>query len=142
MKNLLIDTNVILDLLAKRENFYKDAIQIFSLADTNQVVLKVSALSFANVYYILRNSLKIQDVSTILRKFKVLVTTVSLSDKIIELALHDLEFNDFEDAIQYYSATETQCEFIVTRNVKDFKGSKIVAMTPTEFLTVFKSNAD
>lgn len=80
-----------------------------------------------------------QNVRSILGKFKVLVKTISLSDKIIELALNDTDFVDFEDGIQYYSAQEAVCELILTRNTKDFKNAKIIIMTPREYLSKLKS---
>ena len=54
MKQLLIDTNIIIDLLARREPFYEDAAKLFSLADKNMVRLSVSSLSFANTNYLLQ----------------------------------------------------------------------------------------
>ncbi|MCB0649487.1 MAG: PIN domain-containing protein [Saprospiraceae bacterium] len=134
MTKILVDTNIILDLLAKREKFYFEAQQIFSLADTNKIELYISALSIANTVYILSNTLKKENSRNILGKFKVLVKTITLSDKIIELALNDFDFGDFEDGIQYYSACEVGCDLIITRNVKDFKNSKIPIMTPKEYL--------
>ena len=139
MNKILIDTNIILDLLAKREDFYIEAMQIFSLADTHKIELYISTLSIANAHYILSSALKMQNVRSILGKFKVLVKTISLSDKIIELALNDTDFVDFEDGIQYYSAQEAGCELILTRNTKDFKNAKIIIMTPREYLSKLKS---
>lgn len=135
MKKILIDTNIILDLLAKRKSFYQDSKQIFSLADNDLIQLYISALSIANSHYILNELLKIKKAKEILRKFKVLVRTIALSDKIIELALSDSNFKDFEDGIQFYSALEAKCDLIITRNVKDFKHSTLPIMKPNEFLS-------
>jgi predicted nucleic acid-binding protein len=70
----------------------------------------------------------------ILRRFKILTEVLSLDDKIIDLALNDNGFSDFEDAIQYYSALENGQDIIITRNLKDFKSSKIPVLTATEYL--------
>ena len=125
MSKLLIDTNVIIDLLAKRDKFYIDSLKLFSLADRNEVELYVSTLSIANSYYLLNDVMKLKNVRSIIRKFKVLVNSYSLNDKIIELALNDKNFKDFEDGIQYYTALEANCKVIVTRNTKDFKKSSL-----------------
>ena len=130
MKKLFIDTNIVIDLLAKREPFYQDAAKLFSLADKKKIRLIVSSLTFANTNYILS---KLKDSTTaraILTKFKVLVTVADLNDKIIELSLNDLSFSDFEDGLQYYTALEYETDIIITRNLKDFKSSKIPVMPP------------
>ena len=136
---VFIDTNVIIDLLAKREPFYIESQKIFSLSDTNQIELIISSLSIVNTYYILNDVMKIKDARLIIGKFKVLVQSSDLSDKIIELALNDAKFKDFEDGVQYYSALESQCQLIVTRNLKDFKNSKIPVLSPREFIARRKS---
>lgn len=135
MKRIFVDTNVILDLLAKREPFHLDSMQIFSLADLGNVELCISSLSLVNAHYILKEVMKLEDARSIIARFKVLVKTYELNDKIIELALNDKEFKDFEDGIQYYTALEAQCDLILTRNVKDFKNAKLPLMRPNEYLS-------
>lgn len=135
MSRLLIDTNVVLDLLAKREPFYKSAAQIFSLADKNKLKLSISPLTFANTNYVLSRLKSASQAIEVLRQFRVLVKILSLTDKIIDLALNDSKFKDFEDGLQYYSAIENNQDFIITRDLKDFKESKIPVMTPEEYIT-------
>ena len=137
--NVFIDTNIIIDLLAKREPFYLESLQLFSLADSNQIDLTVSALSLVNTHYILNDVMKLKDARSIIGKFKVLVQSYALSDKVIDLALNDLKFKDFEDGIQYYTALESQANSIISRNLKDFKHSTIPVMSPKEFLAKRKS---
>ena len=134
MIRLLIDTNILIDLLAKREEFYREAATLFSLADKNMITLTVSALTFANTNYILSKLKTEKEARTILRKFKVLVQTLALDDKVTELALNDDNFPDFEDGLQYYSAIENEIDIIITRNQKDFKNSKIPVMSAKEYL--------
>lgn len=138
MKKLLIDTNVVIDLLAKREEFYSEAAALFSLADRKEVILTISSLTFANTNYVLSKLVSIKEAREILRKFKVLVEILSLDDRIIELALSDQKFPDFEDGLQYYSAIENSVDVIVTRNKKDFKQSKLPVLTAKEFLAQIK----
>lgn len=134
MKRLLVDTNIILDLLAKRGSFFDSASKLFSLADQNKVELYISSLSIANTNYVLSKILNPKEAKEILRKFKVLVTIISLTDKIIELALNDKNFTDFEDGLQYYSALGANCKIIVTRDQKGFKSAKLPVMSAEEFL--------
>ena len=134
MNHLLIDTNIVNDLLAKREGFYEEAASLFSLADKKEIQLFISALTFANTNYILSKLKSDQEAKSILRRFKVLVRVQSLDDKIIELALSDENFKDFEDGLQYYTALENSIDVIITRNNKDFKSSKIPVLNAKEYL--------
>ena len=140
MSRLLIDTNIVIDLLANRKDFYTEAATLFSLADKNLLTLTVSSLTFANTNYILSKLKSEKEARVILRKFKVLVETLSLDDKITELALSDNKFPDFEDGLQYYSAIENRIDIIITRNKKDFKNSKIPVMTAKEYLAKSKTS--
>ena len=137
MDKLLVDTNIVLDLLAKRDLFLVEAQELFTFSDKRKVELFVSSLTFANTYYILSQNLKIQDARKILRKFKVLVKVISMDNKIIDLSLES-DFKDFEDAIQYFSAIENGIDMIITRNLKDFKTSKIPVLTAKDYVESFK----
>lgn len=135
MSRLLIDTNIIIDLLAKRQEFYLEAAELFSLSDKKELKLIISSLTFANTHYILSKQKSPEEAREVLRKFKVLVEITSLDDKVIELALSDSSFSDFEDGLQYYSALENEVDVILTRNKKDFKHSKIPVLTAKEYLS-------
>jgi len=133
METLLIDTNIVVDLLSKRENFYQEAQELFTLADENDVKLFISALTFANTHYLLSRHLNENGARKVMIKFKLLVKVLPLEDKILELALAS-DFRDFEDAIQYHTALENKLNIIITRNKKDFKTSRIPVLTAKEFL--------
>ena len=137
MKKLLLDTNIVIDLLAKREPGYSSAAQIFSLGDKRQLQLGVSALTIANTNYLLLKLKSHDEVKSILRKFKLLVNVLPLEDKVISLALNDKDFKDFEDGLQYFTAIENSQDIIITRNLKDFKNSKIPVMTADQFLKIY-----
>lgn len=135
---LFLDTNVILDLLGEREPFYASAAKIATLADKGNVNLIVSALSYSTIFYLLSRFEDSEAVKEKLRKFKVIVETSDLTDRIINKGLSS-KFTDFEDALQYHCAIKLDCNILITRNEKDFKGSDIPVMTPDEYL---KSLAD
>lgn len=139
MKNIFIDTNIVLDLLEKREEFYKEAQILFSNADQpTKINIFVSALTIANTYYILRKYYTNEIVKGIVAKFKILVEVLPVNDKIIELALLS-DFKDFEDALQYYAAIENNMDVIITRNKKDFNLSELPVFTAKEFLIIKKT---
>ena len=133
MEKLLIDANIIIDLLAKRESFYQEAQELFTLADEKHLSLFISALTFANTYYILSKELNADEARKIMLKFKALVKILPLENKVLDLALSS-DFSDFEDAIQYYTALDNKLEIIITRNKKDFKKSKLPILTAREYL--------
>lgn len=134
MSKLLVDTNVVLDLLAKREPFYDAAAVLFSLADKKEVKLSISSLTFANTSYVLTRLLPVDKTREILRRFRLLVEVLPLDDKVIDLALNDPGFMDFEDGLQYYPALEHGQEIIITRDLRGFKESRLPVMTPEEYL--------
>lgn len=133
MDCLFIDTTIVIDLLQKREDFYKEAQELFTLADEKKVKLCISSLTIANTHFVLSKHHNTHDARKILSKFKVLVDVLSLDDKIVELALTS-DQKDFEDAIQYYTAIENNTDIIITRNKKDFKKLNIPVLTAKEYL--------
>ena len=138
MKKLFLDTNIIIDLLSGRQPFYSEAARIFSLADKKEIQISVSALSFATTNYILLQSKKSEEAKQILRKLKLIIEVLSLDDKIVELALNDSDFKDFEDGLQYYTALENGLDVIITRNLKDFRKAIIPVMTADQYIQIHK----
>jgi len=138
MKKLFLDTNIIIDLLSERQPFYSEAARIFSLADKKEIQISVSALSFATTNYILLQSKKSEEAKQILRKLKLIIEVLSLDDKIVELALNDSDFKDFEDGLQYYTALENGLDAIITRNLKDFRKARIPVMTADQYMQTRK----
>lgn len=134
MSKLLIDNNIVLDLLAKREPFYYSAAYIFSLADKNKHELSVSALTIANTNYILSRSKSAKEAREIIRKLRAFVQILPIDAKVIDLAINDSGFSDFEDGLQYYSAIQNDLDIIITRDLNDFKASKLPVMTAEEFI--------
>jgi predicted nucleic acid-binding protein len=134
MKKLFVDTNVVIDLLARREPFHEEANVLFSMADKKEVAIAVSSLTIANTSYTLSKQLKPINAKSVLRKLKLLIKILPLDEKVIDLALNDDTFDDFEVALQYFTAAEYNQEVIITRNVKDFKNARIPIMTPDQFL--------
>jgi predicted nucleic acid-binding protein len=134
MKKLFVDTNIVIDLLAKREPHYAEAAALFSLADKKQIELSTSALTLANVNYVLLRQMVLSKAKVVLRKTKLLMQILPLDERIIDLALNDESFSDFEDALQYFTALENGNQVIITRNLKDFKSATLPVQTAGQFL--------
>lgn len=132
MQKIFVDTNIVLDLLEKRANFFEEAQELFTLADRKQVTLYVSALTIANAHFLLHKHLRME-ARKILAKFKIIVTILPVDDKILDLSLVS-DFKDFEDAIQYYTAIENEMELIITRNKRDFRNVRLPVLTAREYL--------
>jgi len=130
---VFVDTDVIFDLLAKREPFYKYAARLFTNADQQELKICVSSLCFGNINYILSKQKSTTEARKILSRFKVLVEVLPVDDKVVELALNS-DFKDFEDAIQYYCAIENGIKVLITRNLKDYKQASIPVLTAEEFV--------
>ena len=137
MEKVCADTDIILDLLGKREPFYIYSAELFSLADQGKIKICVSSLSFANLHYILTRQYSADLSRKKLLKFKTLVTILPVTDKIIDLALSS-DFKDFEDGIQYFTAIEQGIKVLLTRNLKDFKSAEIPVLTSEQFLKSIK----
>ena len=133
MEKVFVDTDIILDLLSNRPPFYIHSANLFSAADKNEINVYVSSLSFANLNYILSKQYSADQARKKLMMFKTLVTVLSVTDKVIELALSS-DFKDFEDGIQYFTATENNISTLLTRNLRDFKSAQISVLTAEQFL--------
>jgi Predicted nucleic acid-binding protein, contains PIN domain len=130
---LFLDTNIMLDFLGERHPYYDPIAKIATLADRGQITILVSALSYSTVSYFLAKYENKEIAKEKLRKFKIISEICDLTEQIIEKGLNS-DFADFEDSLQYYSAVASDCNILITRNGKDFKGSSIPIMTAEEYL--------
>ncbi len=137
-KKVFVDSDVILDVLEKREPFYSYSAQILSLGDEKKIKLFTTSLVFANVYYLLRRHLGKTKARESLRKLRTIVDIIAPGGKEVDLSLNS-EFADFEDALQYFTALGNKINLIVTRNVRDYKNSQISITTPQQFVEEFYS---
>ena len=142
MYKVLVDTNIVLDVLLKREPFYKDSFVIFQLADSSHIEGFLAAVSMTNIFYLLRKAKKdIDNVYQIMDKLKTLFSVAPVSTTTISEALA-LRWKDFEDAVQLITARENNVDYIITRNEADYKTSGIPCMSATGFITYLKEKAD
>jgi len=134
MKHIFMDTNIVIDFLANRQPFAMDAAQIFDLAVNGKVKIFIAAVSYNNIYYILRQSMTGNATLKLLEELAAITEIADVTDSVIRQSLKT-DFKDYEDAIQYHTALSIpHLDFIVTRNTKDFKKSKLAILNPTEAL--------
>jgi predicted nucleic acid-binding protein len=135
---LLIDTNVVLDLILKREPFYQNAIDVLSLAKREDVQEYVSASAVTDIYYITYRSLRDRNkVRLLMKELFVIVRVAGVTQQEIKEAL-ELDWKDFEDSVQYSVALLQEMDGIVTRNPKDYEKTEIQVFTPEEILKKIK----
>lgn len=134
MRKIFIDTNIVIDLLSRRDPFYNEAASLFSLADKKDIELSVSSLTIANTSYTLLRQKTANETKAVLRKLRLIIKILPLDDKIVGLALNDDSFSDFEDGLQYFTAIQNGQDIIITRNLNDFKNSKLPVITARQFL--------
>ena len=134
MKKIFLDSDVILDMLLKRPGFYLPSANIIALAYERRINAVTSSVAFVIVHYFLdkydRNN-KFQ----LLTRIRSVISILEVGETVIDLALKS-GLNDFEDTVQYYTALKANVDFIITRNIKDYKQSTIPVLTPDQFLTI------
>ena len=138
MEKVLIDTDVILDLFFDRKPFSEDSAKILSLCENGKIKGFVTSIMLSNIHYLLR---KIATHEKVIEKLKMLLQIVDViitDKKTVEDAL-DSEFKDFEDALQNFSAQNTNnIKIIITRNIKDYNTSKLSVMKPETYLKIIQ----
>lgn len=133
---VLIDTNVILDVLCARKEFFEGSSKVWKCCESNKIKGYICALSVPNIVYILRKELSPEKTYEIISQFFLIFKVVDLRSDDLKKAAK-LKFNDYKDAIQSICATRIKADFIITRNVRDFTNSKIPAIRASELLEKF-----
>ncbi len=133
---LMLDANIILDVLQKREPYYSDSANISRMCEVDMAEGHISTLSFANLVYIMRKELDPESIEQVLKTLQLMFYFDDLTHGDISNAA-SLKWDDFEDAVQSAVAKRIDADYIITRNVKDYSDSDIKAITPSEFIKMF-----
>jgi predicted nucleic acid-binding protein len=134
MDSVLIDTDVILDFFFDRKPFSDDAALIFSLCEKKKIKGFVTPVIYSNTYYLLRQTARHDKVIEKLKQLLSITDVLIMDREVVYHALNS-EFSDFEDALQNYSASKNgDIDIIITRNIKDYKSSKIGVLTPENYI--------
>ena len=142
MKTIFLDTNIVIDFLADRKPFSLLAAKLFNFTLSGKVKIYISAVSYNNIYYILRQSHSSVETVKLLDELSEMTEIADVTKNIIKKSLKS-DFKDFEDAIQYNCALSlTKIDFIVTRDTKDFKKSTLSVMTPKEAVSLIETTSN
>ena len=137
---VLFDTNIILDVLLDRKPFAEHASFLLSKVERAEINGFLCATTVTTIHYLLSKHLDKEKASISISSIVGLFEIASVNRIVIESALKS-KFTDFEDSVLHESARHAGVEYIITRNIKDFKKSKIPVFTPTEFLSILESLA-
>ncbi|SHF93509.1 Predicted nucleic acid-binding protein, contains PIN domain [Flavobacterium micromati] len=134
MENVLIDTDVILDFFFDRQPFAEFAAELFLLCENNEIKGFVTPVIISNVYYLLRKTAKHEIITEKLKQLLTIIDIVEMNKEVVIDALNS-KFKDFEDALQNFAASNNgTIQIILTRNIKDFRNSKLAIITPEIYL--------
>jgi predicted nucleic acid-binding protein len=132
MKRVFLYTNIIVDLIADRKPFSKYSIEIFKRAEDKRIKLYTSSHSIATTHYLLKKYLEEKLLREVLQNLLDYISVISVDIDLIKRGLRS-KHRDFEDSIQILCAAKIEkIDCIVTRNIKDFRDSEILALTPDE----------
>ena len=141
MKNIVIDINIFLDFLFKRQG-HENVVEIFKLCMKENIKGFMCAHEITTLCYFLDKAAKDKSktkkvISRLMKRF----TVIEINEELLNKALNS-EIDDFEDAVIEVSAVEKNAEYIITRNIKDFKKSKIPAKTPEELILLMNDEIE
>jgi len=135
---VLFDTNIILDVLLDRKPFSEHASYLMSKVERSEMNGFLCATTVTTIHYLLSKNLDKKSAITSINSIIALFEIASVNRLVIENALKS-KFTDFADSVLHESARHAGAEYIITRNIKDFKSTKIPVFTPTEFLSMLES---
>ena len=137
IKRVFIDSDIILDVATGRMPFVQNSKIVLSIIENGKAFGMISSNSVTNIYYILRRLSSDEKARIFIKKILKYIDVISADHKNILDAL-DSKFNDFEDAVQNYSALSNLCDCIITRNTEDYKKSELTIYSPIEFISQFQ----
>lgn len=130
-----LDLNVVLDVVQNRQPHYQDSADVLSRARIGDIAAVLPSHAVTTLYYVLAKAAgkpkADQTVDWLLTHFD-----VGVADKAVFRRARHFSLADFEDAVVASVAEATHCDYVVTRNVSDFAGSPVPALSPTDFLAV------
>ncbi len=137
---VLIDTNIILDVLLRRQPYTNEAQIIMTKCANREIIGYLAAHSIPNLFYILRKTYTQKERRRLIKNLCDVFYISALNVEKIKSAIENEDFEDFEDCLQEECAVEVMADYIVTRNPNDYKNSRIKIIQPNEFIKLLKLN--
>ena len=131
---VLIDTNIVLDWFLKREPFYENAKKLLNKCWFSNIKSYLTVHSICDMFYIIDKKFDVAEKKKLLQLLLNRNDIISETKSDIEHFINDEMMDDLEDGLQMQSAEKCQLDYIITRNISDFKNSSIQAIQPEDFL--------
>ena len=136
MKKILVDLNVLLDFLNKRNDHF-DAAKIVDLCIDKKIKGYICAHEVTTLsYFLFKERKDNHKVKSIINRILDIFSTISITETILRKAL-DSRIEDYEDAVIESSCLKNEIDYIVSMNLRDFKYSRIKAITPKEYIAEY-----
>jgi len=136
MNKILLDTNIILDIALERREFFEKSKELMLTLNKLNIPSYVTATTVTDIYYILKKSKGHQLTISFLKNLFDFIDIAGVNKELVIRALIS-ELTDFEDAVQTECSSQNDINIIITRNIADFKKSKLVIVTPSEFISQY-----
>lgn len=133
---ILVDTNVLLDYILTKEPFYENAEKIIRACVDGKVKGCIAAHSVSNMFFILRKDFNAKERREVLSSLCSIFDVERIDKDKLLSGLQNEDFLDFEDCLQMECAKAYKADYIVTRNISDYKMSEIKAVSPKDFLSL------
>jgi predicted nucleic acid-binding protein len=130
---ILIDINILLDVLQKREPFYEASVRLLAFVETGRIKGYVAAHSITTLFYLIKKDKSSADSRATITNLLQFIKIAPIDQNTIEQALN-LDYNDYEDAVQMISAVQCKADYLVTRNVKDYQPALLPVVQPVDLL--------
>lgn len=132
---VLIDLNIILDVLQKRQPFYDSSAQLLAAAETGKLEGWLAAHSITTLFYLIAKARSPQQAKVVITDLLQFLSVAQVNQTTLEQALN-LPYADFEDAMQMMAAVQSGSQYLVTRNPQDYKEGPLIALQPAELLSL------
>lgn len=131
---VLIDLNVLLDVLQKREPFFDTSAGLLAAVETGRVRGYIAAHSVTTLFYLIQKGNSSAEARAMITNLLQFLKIAPVDQNTIEQALN-LDYRDFEDAVQMISAVQSKVDCLITRNIKDYSTALLPVMRPVDFLS-------
>ena len=130
---IFLDANVLIDVVQNRSIFVENSSKVLQMGLDGYCELWASDVTMVTVSFYAKKNRTKEQLYEVMKELRSMIHVASTGAPAIDWALQQ-GFHDFEDAVQYYSASHCGAQYIITRNERDYPYSEIPAISPLDFL--------
>jgi len=136
---VLFDTNVIIDHIEKRAEYFNTSMQLFEICEKGFIDGYITAQSVSDITYILRKKYTVPQLQDILYGICLTLEITAITKWHVMSALSDKSLRDLEDGFIMKCAEDNMFDYIISRDKDGFSTSRIPVVTPLEFLSMVRT---